>query len=90
MYCANLRSSDVLSILKGKTKDTFTGVLGDKLDTLNNTIDNNMLDTGVFALSVFANKNSVNVIVGRFVSSDGPAWSDVGKEVECSTESKVE
>ena len=49
-----------------------------------------MLDTGVLALGVLADENGVDVVVGGLEALDGDTRPDVGKEVECPSESKVE
>jgi hypothetical protein len=49
-----------------------------------------VLDTRVFSLGVLTDQDGVDVVVGCLVASDGSAWSDVGEEVEGSTEGQVE
>lgn len=54
------------------------------------TVNNHVLDTGIFTLGVFSDQHRVNVVVGRFVAGDGFTGTDVGKEVKCSAESEVQ
>ena len=62
----------------------------DELDGLDYAINNLMLDTRVFALSVLSNEDGVDIVVGRFVALDGCAGSDIRKEVEGTTEGQVQ
>jgi hypothetical protein len=86
----DLQLANVLGVLEGETKNTLTGVPGDKLDALDDTVDNGVLDTRVFTLGVLTDEDSVDVVVWGLVTSDRSAWSDVGEEVESSAESQVE
>lgn len=61
-----------------------------ELDGLDYTINNLMLDTRVFALSVLSNEDGVDIIVGGLVALDGCARSNICKEVEGTTQSQVE
>ena len=49
-----------------------------------------MLNTGVLSLGIFTDEHSVDVVVGGLEALDGDTRPDVGKEVECPSESKVE
>ena len=49
-----------------------------------------MLNTRVFAFGILANKDSVDVVVGGFVAGYAFARADIGEEVECAAECKVE
>ena len=49
-----------------------------------------MLDTRVFSLRVFTDKNGVYIIVWCLVPGNGDAWPNVGKKVKSSSESQVE
>ena len=49
-----------------------------------------MLDSGVFTLSVFTDEDGVDVVVGGFVTGNGFAGPDIGKEVERAAEGEVE
>lgn len=49
-----------------------------------------MFNAGIFSLSVFSDKDSVDIVVGCFVTSNRLARSDVGKEVECAAQRKVQ
>lgn len=86
----NFGLANGLGVLKGISKDTLRGGLGNELDGLDDTGDNDVLDTRVLTLGVLTNQNGVNILVGGLVADNGLARSDVGKEVESSSEGKVE
>lgn len=81
---------DGLRVLEGETEDTLGSFAGDELDALHDTVDNNVLNTGVFTLGVLTNENSVDVVVGGLVASDGAARTQVGEQVESTAESQVQ
>lgn len=81
---------DRLRILEGKAQDALRSRTGDQLDTLNNTVDNNVLDTGVFTLGVLTDQDGVDVVVGRLVAGNGSAGTDVGEKVESTAQSQVQ
>lgn len=87
---ADLLAANLLGLLEGESHNTLTGLLGDELDALDNSIDNNVLDTGIFTLSVLTDQDDVDVIVRGLVASYRPAGSQVGEEVESTAEGKVE
>ena len=62
----------------------------DELHGLYYAINNLMLNTRVFTLSVLSNEDCVDIIIGRFVALDGCAGSNIRKEVEGTTEGQVE
>lgn len=80
---------DRASILECEAEHSLRSLLCDELDALNHTIHNNVLNARVFTLSVFTNQNSVDIVVGGLVASDGSARTNVGEEVESATEGKV-
>lgn len=49
-----------------------------------------MLNSRVFTLGVLSDQDGIDVVVVCLVAGDGPAWSQVGEEVEGSSEGKVE
>ena len=49
-----------------------------------------MFNTRVLSFGILTNEDSINVVVGSLEALDRDTWSDVGKEIECSTESQVE
>ena len=63
---------------------------GDELDTLDNTVNYDVLDARVFSFGVFTDQDSVDVVVGSFVAFERAARADVGEEVECSSKCEVE
>jgi hypothetical protein len=78
------------SVLESVTGDTGRGVVGDKLDGLDDTVDDLVLDTGVLSLGVLTDDDRVDVVVGGAVTLNGTAGTDVGVEVEGATEGEVE
>jgi hypothetical protein len=77
-------------VLEGEAEDTLGSLAGDELDALNDTIDDNVLNAGVFTLGVLADQDSVDAIVRGLETGDGAARSQVGEEVECAAEGEVE
>lgn len=49
-----------------------------------------MLDAGVLSLGVLTDQDSVDVVVGGLVPSNGAAGTNIGKEVEGAAEGQVE
>ena len=49
-----------------------------------------MLNARVFTLGILTDQNGVDVVVGSLEALDGDTRPDVGEEVECPSESKVE
>lgn len=87
---ANLLLVDQTSVLEGEAKYPLGGLLCDKLDALHNSVDNDVLDTGVFTLGVFTDQYRVDIVVGGLVARDRAAGTHVREEVEGTTEGKVE
>jgi hypothetical protein len=87
---ADLLLVDGLRVLEGETENTLRSLAGDELDALHNTVDDNMLNTGVFTLGVLTDENSVDVVVGSLVASNGTARTQVGEQVESTAESQVQ
>lgn len=80
---------DGLSVLEGEPEHPLRRLLGDELDTLNHAIYHNMLNARVFALGIFTDQDSVDIVVRGLVASDGPARANIGEEVESATKCKV-
>jgi hypothetical protein len=87
---ADLVLASLLGVLEGEAQDTLGSLAGDELDGLNNTVDNDVLNARVFSLGVLTDENGVDTIVGGLVAMDGLARTEVGEEVEGTTESQVE
>jgi hypothetical protein len=77
-------------VLEGKAQDSLRGLTGDELDALDDSINNDVLNSRVLALSVLSDQDGVDVVVGGLEAGDGAAGSQVGKEVEGTAECKVE
>lgn len=90
VHNADLLLARGLSMLESEAQDTLRGFPSDELNTLDNTVNNNVLNAGVFTLGVLTDQHSVDVVIWGLVSSNRAAWSQVGKEVECTTESQVQ
>lgn len=88
--CADLKSVDVLGVLEGESQNTLTGVLSDELDALNDTVNDDVLNTRILSLGVLTDQDGVDVVVWSLVTGNRAAWADVGKEVEGTAKSKVE
>lgn len=89
VHDADLLLVDRLGVLEGEAQNALGGLLGDELDALDNTIDNDVLNTGVFTLGVLTDQDSVDTVVGGFVAGNGAARTDIGEKVESTAQSKV-
>lgn len=87
---ADLLLVDGLRVLESETEDTLGSFASDELDALHDTVDDNVLNTGVFTLGVLTDENSVDVVVGGLVAGNGAARTQVGEQVECTAESQVQ
>jgi len=87
---ADLLAANGLGVLEGESEDTLGSLASNELDALDNTVDNNVLNTRVFTLGVLSDQDSVDVVVRGLVASNGAAGSQVSEEVEGSAEGKVE
>jgi hypothetical protein len=56
---------------------------------LHNTVNHDVLNTGIFSLGVLSNKNCINTVIRSLVPGDRSAGPDIGEEVECSPKGKV-
>jgi hypothetical protein len=83
-------TANLLGIGESITSNTLRSLLGDQLDGLNNTINDFVLDTRVFTLSVFTDKDSIDILVRGLVANNGAARTNIGIEVEGTTQSQVE
>jgi hypothetical protein len=86
----DLLATNGLGVLEGISEDTLGGLAGDELDALDDAIDDDVLDAGVFTLGVLSDQDGVDAIVGGLEARDGAAGSQVGEEVEGSSEGEVE
>jgi hypothetical protein len=87
---ADLLAANGLGVLEGIAQDALAGLAGDELDALDNTVDNNVLDARVLALGVLADEDRVDTVVGGLEAGDGAAGTQVGEEVEGTTQGKVQ
>jgi len=78
--------SHILSVLKRKPQYALGGCAGNEFDALHDAVDNDVLNAGIFALGVFADEDSVNIVVRGFVAGNGFAGANVGEEVEGAAE----
>ena len=90
MHGAHLLPANALSILEGISQDTLRGFTGDELDALDDTVNNHVLDARVLPLGVFTNEYSVDVVIWSLITFNRLAGSNVGEEVEGSSEGQIE
>jgi hypothetical protein len=86
---ADLLSADIFGVLEREFEDALGGFLGDELDALHDTVHDYVLDAGVFALGVLSDQHSVHAVVWGLVSLNRLAGTDVGEEVEGSSEGEI-
>lgn len=86
---ADLGAANRLGVLESESEDTLRSFAGDELDALNNAVNNDVLNAGVFTLGVLSDQDGVNIVVWGLEAGDGAARSQVGKEVESSAEGEV-
>lgn len=90
MHDADLLATNGTSVLEGEAQHTLAGLAGNKLDALHDAIHHNVLNARVLALRVLADEDGVDVVVRGLVSGNGATWAEVGEEVKCAAERKVE
>lgn len=76
-------------MLERKSENPFAGVLGDQLDALYDTFDDDVLDAGILSLGVLTDQDGVDVVISSLVTGNGAAGTNVGEEVEGTAESEV-
>ena len=89
MHNSHFLLAYVFGVLEGEAQDALARFFGDEFDGLYNTIDYDVLDTGIFAFGIFPYEYRVDVVVGSFVASDGFAGAYVGKEIEGTAEGEI-
>lgn len=77
-------------VLEGEAEDALRGLLGDELDGLDDTVNDDVLNARILALCVFTDEDGIDVVVRGLVADNGLAGTQVGKEVEGTAESQVE
>ena len=87
---AHLVATNLLSMLEGESENALASLGSDELDALDNTVYDDVLDARVLALGVLSDQDRIDAIVRSLVTSNGAARSQVGKEVEGTTEGQVE
>lgn len=90
VHDADLLLVDRTSVLEGETQHTLGRLAGDELDALDDAVDDDVLNAGVFTLGVLTDQDGVHVVVGGLVARNGAAGTDVGEQVEGTTQSQVE
>jgi hypothetical protein len=81
---------DGAGVLEGEAQNPLGSLTGDELDALNDTIDDNVLNSRVFTFGVLTDQDSVDIVVGGLVACDRAAGAEVGEEVEGTTKGKVQ
>ena len=79
-----------LGVVERVPGDSLRGLVGDELDRLDDSVHELVLDTRVLSLGVLSDEDGVDVVVSGLEPDDGRAGSDVGEQVERSSESQVE
>jgi hypothetical protein len=87
---ADLLPANVAGVLEGVSQDALRGLAGDKLDALHDAVNHDVLNARVLSLSVLADEDRVDIVVGCLVTGDRSAGTDVGEEVEGPAEGEVE
>ena len=90
VHNADLLLVDRAGVLEREAQHSLGSLLGDKLDALHHTVHDHVLNPGILALGVLTDQDSVDIIVGSLVASDGSTRANVGEEVESATEGQVE
>lgn len=90
VYRPNFTLAYVFRILEGELQYSFRGLLSYELYRLDNAINDDMLNAAVFSFGVLPDKDSVNIVVWGFITSNGFAGSDIGEKIEGSAQGKVE
>lgn len=90
MHRTNLLPANRFRMLERKPKNPLASILGDQLNALDNTFDDDVLDAGVLSLGIFTDQDGVDVVVGGLVAGNRPTRTNVGEEVEGTAESQVE
>jgi hypothetical protein len=81
---------DRARVLEGEAEHPLGGLLGDQLDALHDTVDDDVLDAGVFTLGVLTDQHGIDIVVGSLEARDRPARTQVGEEVEGAAKGKVQ
>lgn len=85
----DLLPPNLLGMLESKSEDTLRRLAGDELDALHNSVNDNMLNSRVFSLSVLSDQDNVNIVVWSLVAGNRSARAEVSKKVESSSEGQV-
>jgi len=57
-------------MLEGEPEHALRGLPGDELDTLHDSVHNDVLNARVLALGVFSDEDEVNIVVRSLVAFD--------------------
>lgn len=87
---ADLGTANGLSLLEGEAEDALGSLAGDELDALDDTVNDDVLNAGVFTLGVLADKDGIDVVVGGLEAGNRAAGTQVGEQVEGAAEGQVE
>lgn len=90
VHGADLAAANLLGVLEREAEDAFRCLAGDELDRLDDTVDNDVLDSGVFSFRVLTDQHGVDAVVRSLKALDRFAGTDVGEEVESSAEGEIE
>jgi hypothetical protein len=81
---------DGAGVLEGEAQDSLGSLTGDELDALDDTIDDNVLNSRVFTFGVLTDQDGVDIVVWGLVACDRAARAEVGEEVEGTAKGKVQ
>jgi hypothetical protein len=70
---------DGAGVLEGEAQNPLGSLTGDELDALNDTVDDNVLNSRVFTFGVLTDQDSVDIVVGGLVACDRAAGAEVGE-----------
>jgi hypothetical protein len=90
VHGTDLLAADGLGVLESESQHALGCFPGDKLDALDNTIDDDVLNARVLSLGVLTDQDGVDVVVRGLEANDGLAGSHVREKVKGSAESEVE
>jgi hypothetical protein len=90
MYGRDPITTLALCIVESISCHAFRCIPCNKFDGLHNPINNFVLDTRILSLCILPNEYSVDIVVSSFETRDGKARPDVGEEIECSAEGKIQ
>lgn len=90
MHRSHLFSADILGVLEGESENSLRCHSGDKLNALDDSFNDNVLNSGVFSFGILPDQDSVDVVIWSLKSCYGFARPYIGEKVEGPSERKIE